>query len=117
MIHSQIIMRKTTIIHIGGISLLYVKITLVSKHRTKEQKIIAQLKRKLQEAEPALAAGVSFRAAKSFHSPSLTLPVSELKKDLVRTVVLMGGIMAAQLATWQYMERGGWNIVKKLIAF
>lgn len=96
---------------------LYATITIVSKRRTKEQKIIAQLKRELLEVKPVVTVGVNYKASKSFHSPSLTLPVVELQKDLVRTVVLMGSIMVAQLVVWQYLERGGWNVVKKLLAF
>lgn len=90
----------------------------MGQRRTKEQKIIAQLRRKLEEIKPAdLAAKVEHWQNRTYVNPNLTLPVKEIRKDLLRTVMVLIGALMLQVVLAQYLQHGGWDVVKRLLVF
>lgn len=92
----------------------------MGKHRTKEQKIIAQLKRHLQQTSafprPQYVAPAR-QTSPSYIAPLPSLPSVQIKSDLLKTVTLTILALLVQVGLAYYLQHRGWNQLKHLLAF
>lgn len=92
----------------------------MAKKRTREQKIIAQLRRELQKTAPIINETqtdekmVYRNTASANYVPGRQLPVKSIYKDLWRTVTITAIGIGVQFAVKAYLDRGGWALVMKV---
>lgn len=70
--------------------------------RTKLQKIAAAAKR------------VSSVKGPDFYTPAVKLPMSQMQKDLLRTIIITFLILIILGALYYWLERGGWKILTQV---
>lgn len=86
----------------------------MAKRRTRQQKIIARLRRRLESnlGQPALPAQIKA----SFYSPQRSLPRGLLRLDLTRTTIVTILAVIVQIAVAVYLTRyDGWQSVFKIL--
>lgn len=82
--------------------------------RTREQKIIASLRRELKEGGiNSPEEKQSFKVQRRYYTPTLELPSVEIKRDLVKTGLYAGLALVFQLGLYEYLQRGGWDLLRK----
>lgn len=92
----------------------------MSKRRTREQKIIAGLKKQLQTGQRTWeikeTKTVDIRPEKKSNSYVADRPLvtTSIKRDLIKTLVITALGVVVQFGIKAYLDNGGWSAVMRL---
>jgi hypothetical protein len=92
----------------------------MAQHRTRQQKIVAKLRRELElreekvnyEGKPRIENSVDTKTV--FYQPELTLPVKMVFSDLTKTVAVTILALASQVALSIWLSKGGWQWINSI---
>ncbi len=92
----------------------------MAEHRTKQQKIVAKLRRELAMREEktkhanrkVLEKNIDVKP--SFYQPEMTLPTKLVWLDLTKTVVVAILALTLQIGLSVWMSKGGWQLINSL---
>jgi hypothetical protein len=92
----------------------------MAEHRTKQQKIVAKLRRELALREEKTEYSSERITVKNtdtkpvFYQPNLTLPTKMVWLDLTKTVVVAILALTLQIGLAVWMSKGGWQWINSV---
>jgi hypothetical protein len=92
----------------------------MAEHRTRQQKIVAKLRRELAAREetvqyrPTEIKEKSADVKRVFYQPEMTLPVKLVWLDLTKTVAVTILALIIQLGLSVWLSRGGWQWINSV---
>jgi hypothetical protein len=92
----------------------------MAEHRTKQQKIVAKLRRELALREEGVKYTRVLETPKKvdskayFYQPEMSLPTNLVWSDLTKTVVVAILALTLQIGLSVWMSKGGWQLINSL---